>query len=71
LRVLIRIAVHTKEIMAVDLTRVQPPLKVYPPKANQFILKIIRILTPFWLRWQCGIKQIETRYIDRLVESTK
>lgn len=71
MRVLIRIAVHTKEIMAVDLTRVQPPLKVYPPKANQFILKIIRILTPFWLRWQCGIKQIETRYIDRLVESTK
>jgi len=57
--------------MAVDLTRVQPPLKVYPPKANQFILKIIRLLTPFWLRWQCGIKQIETRYIDRLVEATK
>jgi hypothetical protein len=71
LRVLIRIAIHTKEIMAVDLTRVQPPLKVYPPKANQFILKIIRLLTPFWLRWQCGIKQIETRYIDRLVEATK
>ncbi|TYQ30087.1 1-acyl-sn-glycerol-3-phosphate acyltransferase [Pseudanabaena sp. UWO310] len=57
--------------MAVDLTRVQPPLKVYPPKANQFILKIIRLLTPFWLRWQCGIKQIETRYIDRLVEATE
>jgi hypothetical protein len=57
--------------MAVDLTRVQPPLKVHPPKANQFILKIIRLLTPFWLRWQCGIKQIETRYIDRLVEATK
>jgi hypothetical protein len=57
--------------MAVDLTRVQPPLKVYPPKANQFILKIIRLLTPFWLRWQCGITQIETRYIDRLVEATK
>jgi hypothetical protein len=71
LRVLIRIAIHTKEIMAVDLTRVQPPLKVHPPKANQFILKIIRLLTPFWLRWQCGIKQIETRYIDRLVEATK
>ena len=71
MRVLIRIAVHTKEIMAVDLTRVQPPLKVYPPKANQFILKIIRLLTPFWLRWQCGIKQIETRYVDRLVEATK
>jgi hypothetical protein len=59
------------ETMAVDLTRVQPPLNVYPPKANQFILKIIRLLTPFWLRWQCGIKQIETRYIDRLVEATK
>ena len=71
LRVLIRIAIHTKEIMAVDLTRVQPPLKVHPPKANQFILRIIRLLTPFWLRWQCGIKQIETRYIDRLVAATK
>ncbi len=57
--------------MAVDLTRVQPSLKVYPPKVNQFILKIIRLLTPFWLRWQCGIKQIETRYIDRLVTATK
>jgi len=57
--------------MAVDLTRVQPPLKVYPPKINQFVLKIIRLLTPFWLRWQCGIKQIETRYVDRLVEVTK
>jgi hypothetical protein len=57
--------------MAVDLTRVQPPLKVHPPKANQFILKAIRLLTPFWLRWQCGIKQIETRYIDRLVAATK
>jgi hypothetical protein len=57
--------------MAVDLTRVQPSLKVYPPKVNQFILKIIRLLTPFWLRWQCGIKQIETRYIDRLVEATQ
>ena len=57
--------------MAVDLTRVQPPLKVYSPKVNQFILKILRLITPFWLRWQCGIKQIETRYIDRLVEVTK
>ncbi len=57
--------------MAVDLTRVQPPLTVYPPKSNQFILQIIRMLTPFWLRWQCGIKQIETRYIDRLVAATK
>ncbi len=57
--------------MAVDLTRVQPPLKVFPPKVNQFILKIIRLLTPFWLRWQCGIKRIETRYIDRLVDVTK
>ena len=57
--------------MAVDLTRVQPPLKVYSPKVNQFILKILRLITPFWLRWQCGIKQIETRYIDRLVEATK
>ncbi len=57
--------------MAVDLTRVQPSLKVYPPKVNQFILKIIRLLTPFWLRWQCGIKKIETRYIDRLVKATK
>ncbi|MBD2178101.1 1-acyl-sn-glycerol-3-phosphate acyltransferase [Pseudanabaena sp. FACHB-1998] len=57
--------------MAVDLTRVQPPLKVYPPKVNQLILKAIRFVTPFWLRWQCGIKQIETRYVDRLVEATK
>jgi len=57
--------------MAVDLTRVQPPLKVYPPKPNQFLLKLIRMVTPFWLRGQCGIKQIETRYIDRLVEVTK
>ena len=57
--------------MAVDLTRVQPSLKVFPPKVNQFILKIIRMLTPFWLRWQCGVKQIETRYIDRLVDVTK
>jgi hypothetical protein len=57
--------------MAVDLTRVQPPLNVHPPKINQFILKFIRILTPFWLRWQCGINQIETRYIDRLVDATK
>ena len=57
--------------MAVDLTRVQPPLTVYPPKVNQFILKAIRLITPFWLRGQCGIKQIETRYIDRLVEVTK
>ena len=57
--------------MAVDLTRVQPPLKVYSPKVNQFILRFIRFLTPFWLRWQCGIKQIETRYVDRLVVATK
>ncbi|NUN64214.1 1-acyl-sn-glycerol-3-phosphate acyltransferase [Pseudanabaena biceps] len=57
--------------MAVDLTRVQPPLKVHPPKINKFILQVIRILTPFWLRWQCGINQIETRYVDRLVEATK
>ncbi len=57
--------------MAVDLTRVQPPLKVYPPKPNQLLLKLIRLVTPFWLRGQCGIKQIETRYIDRLVEVTK
>jgi len=57
--------------MAVDLTRVQPPLKVYPPKPNQLLLKLIRMVTPFWLRGQCGIKQIETRYIDRLVEATK
>ncbi len=57
--------------MAVDLTRVQPPLKVYPPKPNQLLLKLIRMVTPFWLRGQCGIKQIETRYIDRLVEVTK
>lgn len=71
MRVLIRIAIHTTEIMAVDLTRVQPPLKVYPPKANKFILKIIRGLTPLWLWWQCGIRQIETRYIDRLVEATQ
>ena len=62
---------QTTEIMAVDLTRVQPPLKVYPPKPNQFLLNIIRLVTPFWLRWQCGIKQIETRYIDRLVDVTK
>lgn len=57
--------------MAVDLNRVQPPLKVYSPKPNQFLLKIIRLVTPFWLRGQCGIKQIETRYIDRLVEVAK
>ena len=57
--------------MAVDLTRVQPSLKVYPPKVNQVILKILRLLTPFWLRWQCGIKQIETHNIDRLVHATK
>lgn len=57
--------------MAVDLTRVQPPLKIYPPKVNKFILKVIRFLDPFWLRWQCGIKQIETRYVDRLVTVTK
>ena len=57
--------------MAVDLTRVQPSLKVFPPKINQVILKILRLLTPFWLRWQCGIKQIETHNIDRLVHATK
>jgi hypothetical protein len=57
--------------MAVDLTRVQPSLKVFPPKVNQVILKILRLLTPFWLRWQCGIKQIETHNIDRLVHATK
>ena len=57
--------------MAVDLTRVQPSLKVYPPKVNQVILKILRLLTPLWLRWQCGIKQIETHNIDRLVHATK
>jgi hypothetical protein len=59
------------EIMAVDLTRVQPPLKVYPPKPSQFLLKFIRLVVPFWLWGQCGIKQIETRYIDRLVNVTK
>ena len=57
--------------MAVDLTRVQPPLKVYPPKPSQFLLKFIRLVVPFWLWGQCGIKQIETRYIDRLVNVTK
>jgi hypothetical protein len=71
LHVLIRNDPQKTEIMAVDLTRVQPPLKVYPPKINQFVLKMLRLLTPFWLRWQCGINQIETRYIDRLVEATK
>ena len=57
--------------MAVDLTHVQPALKVYPPKVNPWILNLIRLVTPFWLKNQCGIKAIETRYVDRLVTATK
>lgn len=57
--------------MAVDLTHVQPALKVYPPKVNPWILNLIRLVTPFWLKNQCGIKAVETRYVDRLVTATK
>jgi hypothetical protein len=57
--------------MAVDLTHVQPPLKVYPPQINPWILNIIRFVTPFWISKQCGINAIETRYVDRLVTATK
>jgi hypothetical protein len=56
--------------MALDLNRVQPPLKTYPPKINPWLLKFVRFVSPFWLRWQCKIRQIETRYVDRLVTAT-
>ncbi|MDX2254859.1 MAG: 1-acyl-sn-glycerol-3-phosphate acyltransferase [Pseudanabaenaceae cyanobacterium bins.39] len=56
--------------MALDLNRVQPPLKTYPPQVNPWILKFVRFVSPFWLRWQCKIRQIETRYVDRLVTAT-
>jgi hypothetical protein len=55
--------------MAVDLNRVQPPLIYYPPSFDLNLLRSLRFLLPAWMRWKCGISKIDSRNMERLVES--
>jgi hypothetical protein len=57
--------------MSTSLDHVQIAYEIDPPQIKPWLLSGLRLLLPFWLRWQCGITQIEDRYTERLVELTQ
>lgn len=56
--------------MATPLDRAQPPLQHFPTQVKGWLLAIIRLLLPFWLRWRCHLVKIETRNLQYLIDLT-
>ncbi len=56
--------------MVKSLDRVHPNLEFLPPHNQIWLLRTLRAILPFWLRWKCGISRIETRNSDRLANLT-
>ncbi|MDX1977851.1 MAG: 1-acyl-sn-glycerol-3-phosphate acyltransferase [Pseudanabaenaceae cyanobacterium bins.68] len=56
--------------MATPLDRVQPPLQHFPTQVKGWLLAIIRLLLPLWLRWRCHLVKIETRNLEHLINLT-
>jgi len=56
--------------MAKSLDRAQPDMEFLPPHTQGWLLAAVRSLLPLWLRWNCGISKVDTRYGDRLVKLT-
>ncbi len=50
------------------ITQAQPALKFLPPTFNPIAFKLIRLLLPFWTRFQLKIKRIDTVNVDRLLQ---
>ncbi len=57
--------------MSKSLDRIQPMMDFLPPDRQQWLFTVMRPILPMWLRSQCGIPQVETRHIERLVEITQ
>ncbi|AFY71579.1 phospholipid/glycerol acyltransferase [Thalassoporum mexicanum PCC 7367] len=54
--------------MSTSLDHVQTAFEIDPPDIKPWLISGLRSVLPLWLRWQCGITEIEDRYIDRLID---
>mgnify|MGYP002777702071 CR=1 FL=1 len=50
------------------IDQAQPPLQFLPQIYNPLVAKTVRFLLPAWLKFQCGINQIETENLIELVK---
>ncbi len=55
--------------MNFDLARAQPPLDFIPPVFNALVLKISKIILPFWLKSQTPLVEIEAENLSILAEN--
>jgi hypothetical protein len=54
--------------MPKSLDRIQPVMGFLPTNRQNWLLAAMHPILPLWMRWQCGVLQVETRHIERLVE---
>ncbi|MEB3356802.1 MAG: 1-acyl-sn-glycerol-3-phosphate acyltransferase [Synechococcales bacterium] len=51
-----------------SITHARPPLEFIPPDYNPLVLRGVRSLIPFWLRWRLGIVRIEDTHSETLAK---
>jgi hypothetical protein len=54
-----------------QITKAQPRRAFLPPKFNIWVLRLVAMVLPYWLKHKLSITQIDVAEIDRLVEVYK
>ncbi|WP_026072484.1 1-acyl-sn-glycerol-3-phosphate acyltransferase [Nodosilinea nodulosa] len=52
-------------------TRAQPPLSFVPPALNPWVLALVRLVLPYWMRWREQIQEVDVVNADGLVHLLK
>ncbi|AGY57898.1 phospholipid/glycerol acyltransferase [Gloeobacter kilaueensis] len=50
------------------LIQAQPPLQFVPPALNPWLVALLPMALPLWLRWQTPLAAIRTEQVERLVD---